>query len=240
MSENGTYQSYYDRGITCICSLRDIPDTEYDVEKADAICDEAIKNFSTAIEIKPECAEAYRARGDAYYQKMEFAPGIADCTKAIKIDPTNPELYFLRAQNYRGSAGELSLGNQKALAPLDRAVGDLKKAIALKSDYTEAYRILGHVYEGYFLHYEHNNSHKKAQLALDRAILYYTQAILLNPDDAISARSNRNIVLQQYWHYYYERDQQDSHQAMAEAVEREENYHNQRRREFNSVEEETD
>ena len=45
-------------------------------------------------------AKAYRARGGIYYRKGDFDAAIADCSKAIEIDPTNIEAYHNRGAAY--------------------------------------------------------------------------------------------------------------------------------------------
>ena len=61
-------------------------------------------------------SHAYCARGQAYACGDESDQAIADYTEAIRLDPTNPEPYFNRADEY-GDAGETA----KADADLAKA-----------------------------------------------------------------------------------------------------------------------
>jgi serine/threonine-protein kinase len=60
---------------------------EYDTEIAE--CSEAIR-------LNPDNAEAYRSRGDAYYEEDDYASAIEDYSKAIELDPNNVYAYHRR------------------------------------------------------------------------------------------------------------------------------------------------
>jgi len=47
--------------------------------------DEAISDFTKAIEIKPNYARAYRMRGEAYFNKGQYDKAIPDLKKAIGL-----------------------------------------------------------------------------------------------------------------------------------------------------------
>ena len=49
--------------------------------------DQAIADFTEAIQIDPEFSAAHFARGDAYRKKGDYDQAIADFTEAIQIDP---------------------------------------------------------------------------------------------------------------------------------------------------------
>ena len=127
---------------------------------------DAIENFTKAIELKPDCAEAYYDRGLAYhnlvyhslayFSKGEYAQAIQDYTKAIELKPDYAEAYYARGSAY-GSQDENY-----------RAVQDFTKAIELKPDYAEAYAARGGNYN--------------IQGEFDRAIQDSTKAIELKPD----------------------------------------------------------
>ena len=61
--------------------------------------DKAIANYTKAIELQPDYAEAYYNRGLAYRNKATFDKAIADYDKAIALKPD-----FAEAYNNRGSA----------------------------------------------------------------------------------------------------------------------------------------
>lgn len=79
--------------------------------------DEAIKAFSTAIEIIPGDFQAYNYRGVAHALKGEFNKAIADYNKALKIRPRYAEAY-----NNRGFARTQKGNLQGALKDYTRAL----------------------------------------------------------------------------------------------------------------------
>jgi len=62
--------------------------------------DQAISDFSKAIEINPRLAHAYNNRGWAYIKKWQYDQAISDFSKTIEIDPRFVEAYFHRAVGY--------------------------------------------------------------------------------------------------------------------------------------------
>ncbi len=82
--------------------------------------DEAISNFTKAIEINPNYADAYFQRGVAYGMKGLHDQAISDSTKAIELAPANAYAYYNRGYGYykKGMYNE--------------AIADYDKAIKLK------------------------------------------------------------------------------------------------------------
>jgi tetratricopeptide (TPR) repeat protein len=101
--------------------------------------DGAIAEYTLAIQLKPDYAEAYNDRGFAYYLKGEAEPAIADFSRAIALRPNYPKAYNSRGVVYMSHG----YGSAKAVADFDRA-------IALKPDFRYAYinranaRLLSH------------------------------------------------------------------------------------------------
>jgi len=62
--------------------------------------DQAISDFSKAIEINPRFAMAYNHRGIVYDSKGQYDKAISDYTKAIEINPKYAEAYNNRAVSY--------------------------------------------------------------------------------------------------------------------------------------------
>jgi tetratricopeptide (TPR) repeat protein len=56
----------------------------------------AINNFTKAIELKNDFAEAHYHRGQAYVKESRYDDAINDFTKAIEIDPEFKDAYFQR------------------------------------------------------------------------------------------------------------------------------------------------
>jgi len=67
--------------------------------------DQAISDYSKAIEINPGLAEAYINRGNAYSKKGQYDKAISDYSKAIEINPKYADAYINRGLAHN------SLGN---------------------------------------------------------------------------------------------------------------------------------
>ena len=120
--------------------------------------DRAIKDFTTAIELKPDFAGAYNSRGIAYSRKGDFDRAIKDFTTAIELKPD-----FAGAYNNRGIA-------YVKKRDFDKAIQNYDKAIELKPRLAEAYCGRGVAYG--------------EKRDFDKAIQDLTTAIELKPDDA--------------------------------------------------------
>ena len=81
--------------------------------------DNAIKEFTVAIEKYPDYAVAYSNRAIAYMQQKKFNKAMDDLKKASEIAPNDPMVYYNLTSLY-------SLQNQ-----LDRALDSLDKALEL-------------------------------------------------------------------------------------------------------------
>jgi tetratricopeptide (TPR) repeat protein len=90
--------------------------------------DRAIADYTTAIELKPDYAEAYNDRGFAYYRKADAEHAIADFTRAIELRPNYPKAYNSRGVVY------MSHGYGAA-----KSVPDFTRAIELQPDFRYAY-----------------------------------------------------------------------------------------------------
>jgi tetratricopeptide (TPR) repeat protein len=119
--------------------------------------EEAINEFNKAIEIDPNCAEAYYNRGKA--EEFDYADqAIADYSKAIKLNPN-----YVEAYNWRGMAYELDKKNY------DQAIADFTRAIEINPNYINAYVNRGTAY----------NSKKE----YDKAIADDTRVIEMEPNN---------------------------------------------------------
>ena len=90
--------------------------------------DQAIADYTTAIQLKPDYAEAYNDRGFAYYLKGDAERAIADYTRAIELRPNYPKAYNSRGVAY------MAHGYGAA-----KSVPDFDRAIALNPDFRYAY-----------------------------------------------------------------------------------------------------
>jgi len=89
--------------------------------------DEAIKAFSTAIEIIPQDYQAYNYRGAARALKGDYDGAIADYNKAIEIRPRYAEAY-----NNRGFA-------RTQRGDLPNAIDDYDRALEINPFFVDAY-----------------------------------------------------------------------------------------------------
>ncbi len=96
--------------------------------------DEAIADFTKALEIDPNYAKAYGNRGITYAEKGQPDEAIADFNKALQINPKDAEAYTYRgwAYAYKGQ--------------FDQAITDYNKAIEINPKLTEAYLNRGVAY----------------------------------------------------------------------------------------------
>ena len=129
--------------------------------------------FDKAISLKPDFAEAYCNRGNAYNELKQFDAALVSYNKAIALKLEYPNAH-------------LNLGiTLTELAQLDIALVSFDKAIALEPGYAEAYS---------------NRGIALSKLKQpDAALASFNKAILLKPDYA-EAYSNRGNTLQDLKH----------------------------------------
>ena len=60
----------------------------------------AIADYSKAIELNPDYAEAYHYRGEAYRDKGDLKNAIADYTQMVVLKPKVAESYYTRGETY--------------------------------------------------------------------------------------------------------------------------------------------
>jgi len=161
---------------------------------------QAIYDYSKAIEINPDYAEAYHGRGAAYLYQGSLSQALIDLNKAIEINPAFAEAYNDRGVVYGKQGKFFKAGSDfnkaieinpnyaeayngrgavfKSLGHFDQAIADYNKAIEIKPNLAEAYCNRGATYE------KLNN--------LAHAIADFTKAIEINPNYAV-AYSNRGL-----------------------------------------------
>ncbi len=128
---------------------------------------EAVKEYSKAIELDPSFASAYHNRGILYNNLGEQQKALDDYNKAIELDPS-----YAYAYNGRGNVYS-DLGEQQ------KALDDYNKAIELDPSYAFAYNGRGNVYRGF----------GERQKALDD----YNKAIELDPSFAYAYNGRGNV-----------------------------------------------
>jgi len=118
--------------------------------------DKAIVNFTEAIRLDPNYAEAYSYRAGAYYGKKDYDKAIADYTELIRLKPD--------ASSYSNRAGAYYLKKD-----YDKAIADYTEAARLKPD--------ANTYKDRAVAYNSKGDY-------DKAIADYTEAIRLKPDSS--------------------------------------------------------
>jgi len=94
----------------------------------------AIKDFSRAIEINPNYVDALINRGSAYSKLGRFNDALMDFNHALKFEKKDPELYNRR--------GEIYLQNNM----FDQAIKDFTHAVVLNPMFSDAYLNRGRAY----------------------------------------------------------------------------------------------
>jgi len=96
--------------------------------------DRAIADFSGAIMINPNYAEAYTSRGLAYAYRGDMNQGIADCNRASEIRPDYAAAYSTRAiiylmqKKYDRSWADVQLAQSLGYKVNPRFLEELKRA----------------------------------------------------------------------------------------------------------------
>jgi tetratricopeptide (TPR) repeat protein/GTPase SAR1 family protein len=96
--------------------------------------EQAIRNYTRAIELRSKEASVYRDRGKVYARRKEHQQALADYTCAIDLDPKNAWTYRWRGQTYR------------LLERYEEALADFNRAIALEANNAWTYRWRGVTY----------------------------------------------------------------------------------------------
>jgi len=102
-------------------------DSDYDL--GDYAC--AIADYSRAIELKPDFAEAYNNRAYTYMKMENYAPALLDLDEAIRLRPD-----YVNALMNRGD-----IHNYYYQIDFDRAIADYDRVIQLQAEHTS---VCGH------------------------------------------------------------------------------------------------
>ncbi|MFM6690497.1 MAG: tetratricopeptide repeat-containing serine protease family protein, partial [Microcystis panniformis] len=150
---------YYNRGLLYS-----------DLQKYDL----ALSDYSKAIELNPNDADAYYNRGILYRRQQKYELALDDYNQAIELNPNDADAYYNR--------GNLYYNQQK----YELALSDYSKAIEINPNYAKAY-------------YNRGNLYKNLQ-KYDSALADYNQAIDINPNDAYAYYNRGNLYkdLQKY------------------------------------------
>jgi len=163
--------------------------------------DQAIVEFTKAIELNPSYIDAYHYRANAYVNLGKYDLALADLDKAILLSPDNAFLYYVRGLFY------------KEIGDFDKVLVDQNKAISIDPQYADAYLERGVAYGSMGDHdnaltdfnkavelnpnnplFFYNRGIEKYTLGkYEQAINDYNEAIELNPEYA-DVYNNRGIV----------------------------------------------
>ncbi len=88
---------------------------------------DAISDFTEAVKINPNFAQAYNDRGLAYYNEGNYSTAIIDYNKAIGLDPDYADAYYNRGLAWDRQANQT------------QALSDFNKAIKIKPDNGQTY-----------------------------------------------------------------------------------------------------
>jgi len=122
--------------------------------------DQAVEEFTKAIEISPRFVDAYLYRGFSYDVRCQYDQAIKEYTKAIKINPRYAMAYNARGFTYR------------KMDQYELAIKDYTKSIEIYSSDGTAYINRGLVYDD--------------KGRRDQAIKDYNKAIEINPLNRVS------------------------------------------------------
>jgi tetratricopeptide (TPR) repeat protein len=129
--------------------------------------DDAIADFTSALNQNPKFVEALKNRGIARHMQGDYDAAIADFNRALLLDPKSPDLY-----NMRG----LALFNKEEY---DRAIEDFNKAISLDPNYPKAYVNRGLVFQ--------------SMRQPDRAIADFDMVVRLAPSELIGYTNRASV-----------------------------------------------
>jgi len=112
--------------------------------------DQAILDYTKALEINPRHAKAYCNRGVAYGEKGIHDQAISDFNNALEIDPRYAEAYYNRGVAYREKG------------QYDQAISDYTKALEINPRHAGAYYDRG---VAYYFKREYEKSWKNVKKA---------------------------------------------------------------------------
>ena len=130
--------------------------------------DQAIEDFTLAIQLKSDFVDAYHYRAIAYHEKGELERAILDYTVVIQLKPDDVNAYIGRGIAYFRKGRN------------DEAIEDYTEAIQQQPDFVDAYDNRGDVH------------FRKKEY--DEAIEDFTVVIRLEPNDVIIAYQKREIA----------------------------------------------
>ena len=162
---------------------------------------QAISDYTEAIRLNPESADAYINRGCDFVISGEFAQGIDDLSKAVQLNPNNALAYEMRGYGCFG------------LEKFDDAISNYDNALKLAPDNGRGFAARGKAW--YWLHnytnaivdltkalefstndpdiYDNRGGAYWAANKINNALADFQSAIRLNPDDIVGLYNRGRI-----------------------------------------------
>ncbi len=143
--------------------------------------DEAILEFSKAIQINPSLWQAYGNRGNSYYDQDKLEEAISDFTKVIEISRNSDIIYFNRG-NAHFKKGDL-----------DQAIFDYEKVIQINPNFDKVYQtnVIDNLVNAYNnkadTYYSSGNN-------LEEGLRIIDKAIALAPNDGIALGTKAELL----------------------------------------------
>ena len=146
--------------------------------------DQAIADYTMAIQLNSNLIEAYNNRAVAWEKKGDNYQAIADYTMAIELNPNYAKVYYNRG------------GTWEKKGDFDQAIADFTKAIKLNPNFSEAY-------------YNRGVSWEKKGI-FNQALYDYTEAIKLNSKNSQGIPLNHDLYASAIFENIYNLNKQKS------------------------------
>ncbi len=166
--------------------------------------DDAIAQYTKAIEADSQFVEAYLRRGHTYWMMDEVDKANADYQEALSIDENHPQRFIVQVYIHlgQGDVPAALVAGKKAVetypdtvdsyiarakaysnhADFAEAVADYEKALSIQPNISEAYTNIGNIYV--------------RQHQYEKALDYLSKSIELNPASSVAYANRGNV----YWH----------------------------------------
>lgn len=131
-----THEAYYNRGAARanIFGKKDaLERTKVLLSGNSPLINEAIADFTKAIQLAPNTAQYYSARGSAYLFIRQSKNAVADFNKVIELNPSQADAYFSRGLSYivggnlKDGWADIDKSKKMGYAPAKDAQDNLQK-----------------------------------------------------------------------------------------------------------------
>jgi len=130
--------------------------------------DEALREFSKAVELDPDSAHAHDNLATVLADKGRFREALKEYLVAIELEPQSPTAHY-------------NLGSFLSTHGYDLAVSEYKEALAVEWDYPDAHLNLGLTYAERGLFHE--------------ALASYEEALRLDPKDPVAKHEMATVLM---------------------------------------------